>query len=77
MLNGGRGNDTLAGGAGNDTYWVDSTGDRITEGASAGTDTVMAAVDWTLGANLENLILAEAQLLFHGRYLKRHRQRAQ
>lgn len=46
----------LTGGAGNDTYYV-STGDTVTEAASAGTDTVIANVSWTLGANLENLTL--------------------
>ncbi len=46
----------LAGGAGNDTYIV-STGDTVTEAANAGTDTVMSDVTWTLGANLENLVL--------------------
>jgi trimeric autotransporter adhesin len=47
---------TLAGGAGNDTYVV-GTGDTVTEAANAGTDTVQSAVAWTLGANVENLIL--------------------
>lgn len=46
----------LAGGAGNDTYFV-GVGDTITEAASAGTDTVKSDITWTLGANLENLIL--------------------
>ena len=32
--------DTLIGGAGNDTYVVDSTTDVITENAGEGTDTV-------------------------------------
>ncbi len=56
-LDGGAGNDTMAGGLGNDTYFVDSTGDVVTEAASAGTDTVSTALAYTLGANLENLIL--------------------
>jgi VCBS repeat-containing protein len=47
----------LAGGQGNDTYFV-STGDTVTEAASAGTDTVVSDVAWTLGSNLENLVLA-------------------
>ncbi|WP_300337524.1 calcium-binding protein [Accumulibacter sp.] len=56
VLDGGAGNDTLAGGGGNDTYHV-SSGDVVTEAASAGTDTVISDVTWTLGSNLENLTL--------------------
>ncbi|ESQ87740.1 hypothetical protein ABAC460_18880 [Asticcacaulis sp. AC460] len=56
-LDGGAGSDSLTGGAGDDTYVVDSTSDRITEAATAGTDSVVASVDWTLGSNLENLSL--------------------
>ncbi|BAY25930.1 hypothetical protein NIES2100_57400 [Calothrix sp. NIES-2100] len=57
IIDGGAGNDSMSGGAGNDTYIVDSTGDVITEAASAGTDTVAASINYTLAANLENLIL--------------------
>ena len=57
VLDGGAGIDTLVGGAGNDTYVVDVTGDIVTEAASAGTDTVQSLVNWTLGTNLENLVL--------------------
>ncbi len=46
----------LAGGAGNDTYVV-GTGDTIVEAASAGTDIVQTEMSWTLGANLEKLVL--------------------
>lgn len=56
-LTGGAGNDTLVGGAGNDTYVVDVATDVVTEAANEGTDTVQAAVTWTLGANVENLTL--------------------
>ncbi|NJL23087.1 MAG: calcium-binding protein [Leptolyngbyaceae cyanobacterium SM1_3_5] len=48
----------LNGLAGDDTYFV-GTGDRILEGADAGIDLVNAAVSFTLGANLENLVLQE------------------
>jgi Ca2+-binding RTX toxin-like protein len=60
ILNGGGGADTLTGGGGNDTYIVDNAGDLVTEGAAAGTDLVQSAVSYTLGANLENLILIGA-----------------
>ena len=56
-LNGGVGADTMLGGLGNDTYVVDSTGDVVTEAASAGTDTVSASVTYSLSANVENLTL--------------------
>ncbi|MBI2717512.1 MAG: DUF4347 domain-containing protein [Rhizobiales bacterium] len=56
-LDGGTGADTLVGGLGNDTYIVDNAGDVVTEGASAGTDTVQASVTYTLSANVENLAL--------------------
>ena len=56
-LDGGAGNDYLDGGAGNDVYTVDSTRDVVTEGLSAGTDTVNSSVTYTLSANVEKLIL--------------------
>jgi len=46
----------LKGLAGNDTYIV-GDGDTPVEAMGGGTDTVAAAVTWTLGANLENLEL--------------------
>ena len=60
ILNGRGGNDTMAGLAGNDTYIVDSVADVITEAVGQGTDTVQAAVNWTLGNNFENLTLLGA-----------------
>jgi trimeric autotransporter adhesin len=57
ILDGGLGNDALIGGAGDDLYLIDSTGDKITELAGGGTDTVQSSVSWTLGSNVENLIL--------------------
>jgi len=56
-LVGGLGNDTMSGGAGNDYYVIDSTRDSITELASEGNDTVESSVSFTLGANVENLVL--------------------
>jgi Ca2+-binding RTX toxin-like protein len=57
VLDGGAGTDTMAGGLGNDSYAVDSAADVVTEAVNAGTDTVLAGVTYTLGANVENLTL--------------------
>jgi serralysin len=60
VLDGGAGGgDVLVGGAGNDTYIVDSLNDAIFETSTVVSeiDTVQSSVDWTLGANLENLVL--------------------
>ena len=59
LLDGGLGNDTLIGGLGNDTYVVDAAGDVITEISRVATeiDTVRSPLTWTLGANLEGLVL--------------------
>ena len=59
-IDGGAGSDKMYGGAGNDTYKVDATGDLVTENANEGTDTVNAGVTYTLGANVENLVLTGA-----------------
>ena len=58
-LDGGLGIDTLTGGLGNDTYVVDNLKDVIVETSKLITeiDTVESSVNWTLGANLENLTL--------------------
>ena len=49
--------DTLVGGAGDDTYIVSNASDLVSEASSAGTDLVETSLNYTLGANLENLIL--------------------
>ena len=56
-LDGGAGADTMSGGAGNDVYVVDNLGDRVSESAAGGADMVEASVNWTLGAELESLVL--------------------
>jgi len=58
-LTGGVGHDILIGGAGDDIYHLEYPGDAtdtIVENANEGTDTVVTAFDYTLGANLENLV---------------------
>ena len=59
ILDGGLGADSMAGGLGNDTYIVDNIGDSVSETSTLANeiDTVRSSVDWTLGANLENLVL--------------------
>ena len=61
-LDGKAGIDTLIGGAGNDTYVVADAGDMIVEAGTGGVDTVRAGINWTLGANLETLVLTGTAL---------------
>jgi Ca2+-binding RTX toxin-like protein len=65
VLDGGTGNDNMQGAAGNDTYIVDSARDVVSEGANAGTDTVLSSVTLALAANVENLELTGASAI-HG-----------
>lgn len=62
VLNGGLGADAMTGGLGNDRFNVDDAGDTATEGLGEGVDTVVAAIDFTLGVNIENLELVGASL---------------
>ncbi|HMW16620.1 MAG TPA: M10 family metallopeptidase C-terminal domain-containing protein [Accumulibacter sp.] len=58
-LDGAAGADRLVGGGGNDTYVVDQIGDAIVETSTLATeiDTVESSISWTLGDNLEKLLL--------------------
>ena len=56
-LIGGLGADAMTGGTGDDLYEVDNTGDAVNELVGEGRDTVRSSIDYTLGENVEDLIL--------------------
>ncbi|MEQ1695635.1 MAG: M10 family metallopeptidase C-terminal domain-containing protein [Hyphomicrobiaceae bacterium] len=62
VLDGAAGADTMIGGDGNDHYYVDNAGDAAIETnavrATGGFDVVHASVNFTLGANIEQLVLS-------------------
>ena len=66
-LDGSTGADTMEGGAGGDTYVVNEAGDTIEETSTdvAQIDGVVSSLTWTLGANLENLLLSGSAAI-HG-----------
>lgn len=63
VLQGGAGDDSLDGANGNDVYYVDSTTDVVTETnasvATGGFDTVYSSVNYTVSANVEQLLLTD------------------
>ena len=65
-LDGGGGADTMCGGTGNDTYIIDDLRDTIIENTDGGVDTVQSSITYTLGNNLENLILEEGSDAVYG-----------
>lgn len=69
VLNGGTGTDRLTGGLGNDTYITDG-GDKIFEVAGGGIDLVRSSVAFSLGNELENLLLTgSADIIGNGNAL--------
>ena len=56
-------------GSGDDVYTVRSAADVVTEAANSGNDTVHSYIDYTLGANVENLWLEAAGLTGKGNAL--------
>lgn len=63
VINGSAGADTLTGGQGNDTYSVDQVNDVVVEKANAGLDTVASSISYSLGNNLENLVLTGSDVI--------------
>nr|WP_269139441.1 calcium-binding protein [Burkholderia stagnalis] len=59
ILDGVTGADTMIGGKGNDTYYVDNVGDRVVELAGEGIDTVQSKISYALGDHVENLNLLD------------------
>jgi Ca2+-binding RTX toxin-like protein len=59
LLDGGAGADRMEGGNGSDTYIVDNIGDQVIESSNPyyDTDTIESSISWTLGSNLERLVL--------------------
>jgi Ca2+-binding RTX toxin-like protein len=70
VLDGGLGADTMIGGGGNDLYFVESIGDVVTEIAGEGVDTVSSSINYTLGANVEDLILTGSATIGTGNGLE-------
>ncbi len=64
-LDGKAGADHMEGYDGSDVYIVDNVGDTIMENGTGAEDydTVVSSISWTLGANLENLLLTGSQPL--------------
>ncbi|TAN56479.1 MAG: calcium-binding protein [Magnetospirillum sp.] len=56
-LSGAGGDIAMYGGYGNDTYIVDSAGDKVTEYSGQGVDTVKSSLSFTLGSYTEKLVL--------------------
>jgi len=63
VLDGKGGLDNMTGGAGDDTYYVDTANEVTTELAGGGTDTVMSSINWTLGNYIENLTLLNSNAI--------------
>ncbi|MDD5435800.1 MAG: calcium-binding protein, partial [Nitrospira sp.] len=52
------GSNTVYGGKGNDTYYIDSTANQVViENANEGSDTVVSSISYVIGNNIENLTL--------------------
>ena len=68
-LDGGLGADRMTGGSGDDTFIADNKGDVASKSANGGHNVVMSSVSFTLGSNVEDLVLktgASAALISTG-----------
>lgn len=68
-LDGGIGADKLYGGQGNDLYYVDSAAEWVIENLGEGIDTVVTSVNFTIGNNVENIILNPGAVNVSGNYM--------
>ncbi len=62
-LDGKEGSDMLIGGSGDDVYMVDDAGDLVIEFSAEGTDKVRSSVNFSLSANVEDLVLTGSAAL--------------
>jgi Ca2+-binding RTX toxin-like protein len=62
-MDGGTPSDVMAGGAGNDTYIVDSADDVVIENPGEGRDIIRSSVTYVLPDNIENLLLTGAYII--------------
>jgi RTX calcium-binding nonapeptide repeat (4 copies)/Lectin C-type domain len=62
-LNGGIGKDVMIGGEGNDTYYIDNINDIVVETGTSTKDKVFSSLTYTLGNNVEQLILTGSEAI--------------
>src|SRR5262249_4953413 len=62
IIDGKEADDTMHGGAGNDTFYVDSPFDVVVEGSNGGTDTVLADFSYQLGGAVQVETLATTSI---------------
>lgn len=55
VIDGGAGVDTLRGGLGDDTYYIDTANDRVFEFAGEGTDTVISSISFRLSTTSQHI----------------------
>jgi Ca2+-binding RTX toxin-like protein len=60
VLNGGAGADLMIGGGGNDTYFVDNSGDTVSEAPAGGYDAILTDVSYTITSSVELLRARDA-----------------
>lgn len=66
-LDGGSGADEMYGASGDDFYFVDNVGDLVSEFMGSGYDAVHSSVNFTLGSQVEALVLVEGAAALQGR----------